>query len=389
MFKRLIDLPKHPKKSFFLWGQRQTGKSTLLKAMYPDALWIDLLKSDEFRRYTDEPHLLRTEILPRSGKNLVVIDEVQKIPLLLDEAQWLIENKKTVLILCGSSARKLKRGQANLLGGRALRYELTGLVSAEIGDNWDLVRMINNGYLPPHYAIDNPWKSFEAYVGDYLKEEVASESLVRNLPAFSGFLPAAAISDTERINFSNIARECGVSVPTTQEYFQILVDTLLGRFLPAYVKRQKRRIVNAPKFYFCDVGIVNFLAKRKSLEPGNELFGKAFENWVYHELTACNLYTDASWDLSYWALSTGLEVDFIINDLECAIEAKASPKIGNDHLKGLRELKTEHPSVKRRIVVCLEKRTRLTSDGILILPVKEFTKRLWDGSLTSLKHDRG
>ncbi len=378
MYKRSIRIQTGIKESFFLWGSRQTGKSTLLKKLFSHAVWIDLLKADEFRRYLDHPEYLRTELIKDKEKKIVIIDEIQKIPLLLDEVHWLIENKNTVFGLCGSSARKLKRGHANLLGGRAIRYELFGLTAKELGTDFDLNLMLNNGYLPRHYMSKSPFKLLRSYVSDYLKEEIAAEGLVRNLPAFSSFLDIASLSDTELVNFSNIARDCGVSSHSIKEYFQILEDTLLSRWLPSFRKRPKRRVINAPKFYFSDVGIVNFLSKRKGLEPGSPLYGKAFENWVFHELTAYNEYSENYYDLSYWRLASGIEVDFIVGDMEIAIEAKATKKITSDHVRNLKNLRIDHPNVKHLVIVCLETKERITSDGILILPYKNFIKRLWN-----------
>ena len=228
------------------------------------------------------------------------------------------------LALCGSSARKVKRGQANLLGGRAVRYELYGLIAREIGRDFNLDRMLNHGYLPRIYESDRPQRLLNAYVADYLREEVAAEDLTRNLPIFSEFLNVAVLSDAELVNFSTIALDCGVSSHTIKGYFQILEDTLLGRWLPAYTKRPKRRVITAPKFYFADVGMVNHLAKRGGLQAGSELYGKAFENWVFHELSAHNAYSETFATLSYWRLASGIEVDFIVNDMQLAIEAKAS-----------------------------------------------------------------
>ncbi|MGZ8452554.1 MAG: ATP-binding protein [Candidatus Binatia bacterium] len=219
------------------------------------------------------------------------------------------------------------------------------------------------------------------YVADYLKEEVAAEGLVRNLPVFSEFLNIAVLSDAELVNFSTIARDCGVSSPTIKGYFQILEDTLLGRWLPAYTRRPKRRVIGAPKFYFVDVGMVNYLARRGELQPGSELYGKAFENWLFHELTAHNAYSQAFAQISYWRLASGMEVDFIINDMELAIEAKATAKINADHLRGLRALKVDQPRVKQQIIVCLERTSRRTEDGIWILPATEFCDRLSGGTL--------
>ena len=382
MFDRSLVLPQPGSETFFLWGPRQAGKSTLLRGCYPDAYWVDLLKSEVFRRYLDHPEYLRQELAaaPLAGRQ-IVIDEVQKVPALLDEVHWLIENRGLHFALCGSSARKVRRGAANLLGGRAVRYELRGLTAGELGAAFDLSRMLNHGYLPRIYQAARPRRLLDAYIADYLREEVAAEGLVRNLPAFSGFLDAAALSDGEMVNFSNIARECGVSSPTAKAYFEILNDTLLGRWLTAYRKRRKRRVIGAPKFYFADVGVVNRLIRRGELTPGSPLYGKAFENWVFHELSAGIEYQEWDLELTCWRLPSGIEVDFVLGDMEVAVEAKASARITRDHLRGLRTLVEEHPGVGRRIVVCLEPRARRTDDGIDILPAADFVGRLGQGAL--------
>jgi predicted AAA+ superfamily ATPase len=380
MLDRALQLPQRPRTSFFLWGPRQTGKSTLLRATYPQSRIIDLLGAREFLRYARDPGVLREEV-ESARERFVIIDEVQKVPALLDEVHWLIENRKVVFALCGSSARKVRRGHANLLGGRACRYELHGLVAAELGEDFDLVRLINHGYLPRHYLDDDAAPLLHAYVGDYLKEEVAAEGLTRNLPAFSNFLAAAALADGQLVNYTTIGRDCGVSPYTVKEYFQILVDTLLGSYLPAYRRRPKRRVIQAPKFYFADVGVVNHLARRGRVEPGGELFGSAFENWMFHELCAYRAYRDFTLDLSYWRLASGIEVDFIVGDLRLAIEAKATARVHADHLRGMRELAREHPKLGRRVVVSLDERPRRTEDGIEILPAAQFARRLWSGEL--------
>lgn len=381
MISRRLLLPPPAEETFFLWGSRQTGKTTLLREHYPRAFWVDLLKAEEYRSYLERPELLREELSSYATPPFVVVDEVQKVPGLFDEVQWLHENRGVRFALCGSSARKVRRGHANLLGGRAIRYELQGLVSAELGDDWRLERMLNHGYLPSIYLASNPKKRLNAYVADYLKEEIAAEGVVRNLPVFSGFLNLASLSDTELVNYSTIARDCGVSSQTIKEYFTILEDTLLGKWLPAYRKRPKRRVISSPKFYFSDVGVVNFLAKRGTLEPGSELYGKAFENWCFHELSAYNLYSDSFAELSYWRLASGYEVDFIVNDLAIAIEAKAVAKITSDHLKGLRALKQDQNAVGRAIVVCLAPKPRRTDDGIEIMPARDFCQALWAGEM--------
>jgi len=382
VFTRAIRLPAAGSETFFLWGPRQTGKTTLLRKTYPNAFWVDLLKSEEYRRYLQNPERLRQELNAATSVRQVVIDEVQKVPQLLDEAHWLLENRSIQFALSGSNARKVKRGAANLLGGRAVRYELHGLTAVEIGKDFDLDRAINHGYLPRIYLSDRPQRLLEAYVADYLKEEVAAEALVRNLPVFSEFLNIAALSDTELVNFSTIARDCGVSSHTIKGYFGILEDTLLGRWPPAYTKRPKRRVIAAPKFYFADVGIVNHLARRgTALARGSELYGKAFENWVFHELTAYNAYREAFARLSYWRVASGIEVDFVLND-EVAIEARATAKVTADHLRGLRNLVQDHPRVRHRIIVCLESKSRRTEEGILIVPAREFCDRLNAGDFS-------
>ncbi len=383
MFNRSLLLPTAGSESFFLWGPRQAGKSTLLRQSYPDAHWVDLLQSDVFRRYLEHPEYLRQELASATAPagRQVVIDEVQKVPALLDEVHWLIENRGFQFALCGSSARKVRRGAANLLGGRAVRYELRGFTAGELGTAFDLNRMLNHGYLPRIYQAARPRRLLDAYVADYLREEVAAEGLVRNLPAFSGFLDAAALSDGEMVNFSNIARECGVSSPTAKAYFEILVDSLLGRWLSAYRRRRKRRLIGAPKFYFADVGVVNRLSRRGELAPGAQLYGKAFENWVFHELSACIEYQEWDLELTYWRLPSGIEVDFVLGDMEVAMEAKASARITRDHLRGLRTLLEEHPGVRLRIVVCLEPSARRTEDGIDIIPAADFVRRLGQGAL--------
>ena len=381
MFTRSLQLPDAGTATFFLWGPRQTGKTTLLRAAYPDAFWIDLLKADEYRRFVERPELLREQLTSEPSVRQVVIDEIQKVPALLDEVHWLHENRGIHFALCGSSARKVRRGGVNLLGGRAVRYELHGLTAAELGDDFDLDRALNHGYLPRLYLADRPRKLQEAYAATYLKEEVAAEGLVRKLPVFSQFLDVAALGDTELVNFTTIARECGVSSHTVKSYFGILEDTLLGRFLPAYRRRSKRRVIGAPKFFFADVGVVNYLALRGTLQRRGALHGKAFENWVFHELCAHRAYGGDYERISHWRLTSGIEVDFIIDDMRVAIEAKASSKITSNHLKDLRHLIDDHPGVERRIVVSLEERARTTDDGIEILPALAFAKALAAGAL--------
>lgn len=380
MYKRRLNLSKKLKYSFFLWGPRQVGKTSLLRSTFPEAHYIDLLRSEEFALFQTYPERLRERIRQNQWK-FVIIDEIQKVPALLDEVHLLIEEDRVIFALCGSSARKLKRGHANLLGGRALRYELSGLVSSELGEDFSIERILNHGYMPRMYAEDDYIPLLKAYCADYLKEEVFAEGLVRKLAPFSRFLEIAALGDTEQLQFDTVARDCGVSAPTARSYYDILVDTLLGRYLPAYTIRPKRRTISGPKFYFRDLGIVNYLCQRSTLKPRSELWGKAFENWVCHELHAYLEYSGHNEGLTYWRLSTGVEVDFIVGHMTCALEAKSSSHIKSDHLKGLRELKKDFPSLKRSIVVSMEPISRVTDDGIEILSYQDFNRSLWMGEL--------
>ncbi len=371
----LIDAENH---SLFLWGARQTGKSTLLKEMFTNAIWFDLLLSDVYERLSKNPSILRETVLAQPETNLVIIDEIQRIPELLNEVHWLITNKGTQFILSGSSSRKIIRGGYNLLGGRALRYELYPLVSSEIPD-FDLLRALNNGLLPRHYLATNVKKLISAYIGNYLRDEIAAEAKIRNTQSFAKFLEAAAFSNGEMVNYANIASDCGVSAPTVKEYFQILEDTLIGRFLPSYQKKPKRRVISAPKFYFFDVGIVNYLLKRGKIEFGSEVFGNAFEHFIYHEIYAHSQYSGLGYSISYWRTASQIEVDFILGDNEVAVEVKSTANASARHLSGLKSFAEEYKT-KQLILVCNEPMARLV-DNIHILPWKVFLQKLWDGEI--------
>lgn len=378
MYKRIQKFNELANHSCFLWGPRQTGKSTLLKELYPDAPYYDLLLSEEFQRLSRRPSLLHEELAFHITPTPVIIDEVQKIPPLLDEIQWLIVNKGISFILCGSSARKLKRQGGNLLGGRAIRYELFPLVSKEIPD-FQLVRALNNGLLPRHYQVENAVRLLSAYIGDYLKEEIAAEALTRNVPAFARFLEIAAFSNGGIINFTAIAQECGVSLPTAKAYFQILVDTLIGHFVPTFQKRPKRRVIQAPKFYFFDVGIANTLLKRGQIVRGSESFGDAFEHFIFQELLAHRHYSGLEYAMSYWRTITGLEVDFILGSGQIALEVKGVEEVQPRHLKGLHAFIEEYQP-QRAIVVSLDPRPRQIGK-ITILPWQQFLEELWAGKI--------
>lgn len=364
--------------SFFLWGARQTGKSTLLKAMYSKSLWFDLLLTDVFERFQKNPSQLREIIMALQPTEPVVIDEIQKIPSLLDEIHWLIENTKTHFVLSGSSPRKILRTGANLLGGRALRYELFPLVSSEIPD-FELLRALNNGLLPRHYLSDNPGKLISAYIGNYLRDEIIAEARTRNVSTFSRFLEVAAFSNGEMVNYTNIASECGVSSPTIKEYFQILEDTLTGSFLPSFQKRPKRRVILASKFYYFDVGIVNYLLKRGRIEHGSEIFGNAFEHFIYQELVGHSHYSGLQYPLHYWRTTSQAEVDFVLGDHELAIEVKSTANATPRHAKGLKKFAEEY-TVKKQILVSNDLYPRQMG-SVLVLPWKIFLQKLWAGEL--------
>jgi predicted AAA+ superfamily ATPase len=377
MYHRKQVLTDSQNESLFLWGARQTGKSTLLKKLFPGALWFDLLLSDIYERLLRNPSLLRETIIANNYK-VVIIDEIQRIPELLNEVHWIITNLPVRVVMSGSSPRKIIRSNTNLLGGRALRYELYPLISQEIPD-FDLIRALNNGLLPRHYLSSSPKKKISAYVGNYLRDEIAGEAKLRNVANFSRFLESAAFSNGEMINYSNIASDCGVSAVTVKEYFQILEDTLIGRFLPSYQKKPKRRVITAPKFYFFDIGIVNHLLKRGRIEFGSELFGNAFEHFIYNELYAHSSYSGKDYPIYYWRTASQIEIDFVLGNNEVAIEVKSTSNVQPKHLKGLKHFSEEY-SVKQLILICNEPLPRI-SDGIRILPWKIFLEELWSGRI--------
>ena len=384
MYTRIQNLHLSSEQTCFLWGPRQTGKSTLLKMLFPSAIRYDLLLSSEYQTLLRNPNLICERCLAagldaNSQRNPIIIDEIQKLPVLLDEIHWLMVNKGLRFILCGSSARKLKRGHANLLGGRAVRYELHPLVFREIPE-FSLIKALNSGLIPRHYDSDTPERLIQSYVGDYLKEEIMAEALTRNMPAFSRFLEVAALSNGEILNYTNIARECGVSSPTVKEYFQILEDTLVARQLPAYRKRGKRRQVLSPKFYFFDLSPVIHFARRGKVLPGSELFGRSFEHFLWMEISAHSSYSERLYPISYWRSTSGFEVDFILGDHEIAVESKSSGLANKTHLRGLRAFKQEH-TVRRSILVSLDPNPRKTEDQIEILPWQTFLEQLWGGKV--------
>jgi len=343
-----------------------------------------MLQTDLFLEFTKRPFLLREQLIaadPKQLKEPVIIDEVQKVPQLLDEIHWLIENKGLRFILCGSSARPLKRGKGNLLGGRAWRYEMHPLVSAEVCD-LNLLWALNRGMIPVHYLEEDYHKSLQAYVRDYLKEEVFDEGLTRNIPAFSRFFDAMGYSHGELTNYSNIARDCGVDAKTVKEYYQILVDTLLGTMVEPYKRRQERQIITkAGKFYLFDVGVAGAITQRHILQERGEQFGKALEHLILMEILAHRAYRELNYDVNFWRAKSGLEVDFVLGRGEVAIEVKGSSRIDNADLRSLKAFMEEyHP--KKAFVVCNERMPRV-HESIHLLPWRDFLIMLWNGSVIS------
>jgi len=312
--RRLLDLRLPPRQSAFLWGPRRVGKSYWIREHCKRAPIIDLLQSDVFGEYAARPALLRERF---GGKrdSLVVIDEIQKIPALLDEVHWIIENTSQAFLLTGSSARKLRRGHANLLAGRAWRRQMLPLTSQEV-DEIDLEQVMISGLLPPHFLSTDPIEDLRAYVGDYLKEEIAAEALTQNIPAFAEFLRVAAITSSELINYTNVARESGVSAKVVRSYFSILEDTYLGFRLPPWRRARNRRLIETEKFFLFDVGVANYLARRRPMLGGSE-FGKSFEHYILMELKAYQAYREPEMELSFWRTAAGQEVDFILGSPRC------------------------------------------------------------------------
>jgi predicted AAA+ superfamily ATPase len=359
----------------FLWGPRQTGKTTLVKRRFPGAAFYDLLDSDQSARLSVRPGLLREEVLGQRPER-VVIDEVQKVPGLLDEVHWLLENSATAFILCGSSARKLRRKARNLLGGRAVEQRLLPLCSREV-PGLDLDRMLNHGGLPAHYLSDSPQELLSSYVNTYIKEEIIDESLTRNIPAFSRFLQVAGLTHGRQLNYANVGRESGVSAGTVRNYYQILKDTLLGFELEPWRVRKKRRLVETSRFFLFDIGVANHLnPEGHTVVPGSDTYGRAFEHFLLNEVRAYLEYRRSDAPLCYWRTSSGVEVDLIAAEMDLALEFKSTVDARPADLRGLRALKEEH-AVGRAVLVSRDERARRSEDGIEMMHWTDFCTRLW------------
>ena len=378
MYHRIFDIENRLDEAMFLFGGRQTGKSTLLKERFPKAVYIDLLKSDVRNRFKQHPEEFRESLLRYPPETLVIVDEIQKVPDLLDEVHWLMVEKGLWFILSGSSARKIKRSGANNLGGRAIPETLFPLVSAEIPD-FDLERAVQNGMIPRHYMVANARNRMRAYIDLYLKEEIIEEALVQNVDEFVRFMEVAAIMDGEILNYENVASDCEVSANTVKAYYKILVDTLLGFEVPAYRKVIKRKLYKSPRFYYFDVGIANHLTKRYHLAPKTPEYGHAFEHLIMQEIVAYLGYTNSDEELTYWHTYENLEVDAVIGDARVAIEIKSKEHIDHDDKKGVTEFAKEHPDTKQ-ILVSRDRISRRSGDVDLYY-VTDFFKALWAGEI--------
>lgn len=386
--KRYLQLNLPEGQSAFLWGARKTGKSTFLRQHYPKSLFIDFLDSETLHKYTQRPYLLRelVETLTDEQRKLpIILDEVQKVAPILNDVHWLIENKKPVsFILCGSSARQMRRQGVNLLGGRAWRYVFCPLAFPELKE-FDLIHIFKTGLLPAHYLDpQNIRMHMRSYVHDYLGQEIQQESVIRNMRAFLRFLDLMSFCQTEIINYSNLARDCAVDAKTVKGYFEILEDMLLGTFVYPFFERDKRdHLVSHPKFYFFDVGVSNFIARQEISEIRGSEAGKMFEHYLFMELYAHKHLNLLDHSINYWRTKTGHEVDFILNDGHLAIECKISNHIQKRDLSGLFAFKKDFPKAEL-FLVCLESAMRImTIDEIKvkIYPVKQFLDDLWSGKI--------
>ncbi|MBR5029617.1 MAG: ATP-binding protein [Muribaculaceae bacterium] len=381
MINRYLKISDIKNDSVFLFGARQTGKTTLLLNMFPECKFYDLLESNTYERLQRNPSLLRQELLNAQSGEIVIIDEIQLIPELLNEVHWLIVRKDIHFILSGSSARKLKRKGVNTLGGRAVRNILYPLVSNEIPD-FDLIKAVNSGMLPKHYLASSNqqlFKRMQAYISVYLKEEIAAVALVRRLASFNRFMEAAALTDGEMVNYRNIAQDCGVDAKTVKEYFTILEETLIGYMIPAFTRTVKRRLNQSPRFYYFDVSLPNYLLNRRNMLPGSDDFGHAFEHLMIQEIVAYLGYNEYEKALSYWHTYSGYEVDAVLGDAKVAIEFKSCKEVQSKHLHGLRAFKEEHPDA-RLIIVSLDVNPRIFND-VEVMPATYFLKELWGGKI--------
>ena len=379
-FKRILSLPELlAKKSFFLLGPRATGKSFLIREqLAQDALIINLLNSTFYLRLLNNPSDLES-IIAAQNKKIIVIDEIQRIPTLLNEVHRLIEEKSLTFLLTGSSARRLKGENVNLLAGRAWQTNLFPLTSKEI-ENFNLEHYLLHGGLPAVYGSKYPQEELYAYVETYLREEIQAESLVRKIPSFSRFLKVSALTSGQILNFTNIASDAAVPTSTIREYYHILEDTLIGFIVPAWTKSVKRKAISAAKFYYFDIGVRNTLAEIKNIDPNSKLYGQAFEHFIMLELRSYLSYRRIKKNICYWRSKHGHEVDVIIGE-DVAVEIKSTKQVSDKHLKNLRYL-AEEGMIKRYILLSHDPINRKI-DNIEIMHWQSFIKMLWSDQLTT------
>jgi predicted AAA+ superfamily ATPase len=367
------------KNTVFLFGPRQTGKSSYVRQQLGETVdrTYNLLDQGLLRRLLADPTLLRQELAARKFQDRVVcIAEVQKCPALLDEVHLLIEEKGLRFLLTGSSARRLHQKGNNLLGGRGRDRVMRPLTWHELGPKFDLLRTFRTGLIPSHYLAEDPEDALDSYVGRYLTEEIAAEGLARNIPDFSRFLTAATVCNAQEVVFTSVASDAGLARQTVQSWFNILEETLLGEQVQAWTKTVKRKAIERAKFYFFDLGVVRALRGFPVVTEGSADFGPFFEHFVYMELAAWRDYRSPRSALNYWRSTSGFEVDFILGN-QTALEVKATTRVDDRDLRGLRALK-EEGLLSRYVVVCREATARLTNDGIEILPWQEFLGELWN-----------
>lgn len=364
-------------RSVFLFGPRQTGKTTLLRRRYPDAFHVNLLDGRRFLSYSAEPWRIGEETAGLAPGSVVVIDEIQRLPHLLNEVHNLIEARGLRFVLTGSSPAKLRRGGVNLLGGRARIRRLFPLVYPEI-PSWDLDRILATGSLPSVFLSDDPWEDLRAYAGIYLQQEIQAEGLVRGIDRFSRFLHTAALVAGQQVVFESIASDAQVPARTVREYFAILEQTLIGRTVAPYQPGAvaSRKAVARGKFFFFDVGVVQALTGRRTVVRRTPEYGAALEQYLFSEIEAWTAYGRVGSELGYWRTVDGMEVDFVVPG-RFAVEIKAGRSIGAGDVRGLKALCTDAPEL-RPLVVCTDEVAR-TIDGIEVLPVQRFLDRLWGG----------
>ncbi len=375
MYKRLLKISAESTKSFFLFGPRGTGKTSWVKQVFVNNVYLDLLDGGIFQRLQAHPERL-SQFIPPDYTGWIILDEVQKLPALLNEVHRLIEQKHYRFILTGSSARSLRRRGVNLLAGRALYYAMHPLTAIELGKDFNLKRALRYGQLPAITSETDPKHYLESYVKAYVREEVMQEGLTRNLSAFSKFLEIASFSQGSLLNTSIIAREIGVDQKTISNYFDLLEDLLLANRLPVFTKRAKRKLVSHSKFYYFDVGIYHILRPMGPLDSIQESDGFAMESLVLQESKAINSYLRLGYEFYFWRTRHGTEVDFILYGEKglIAIEVKSSSSFDKSDLRGLRSFAEDYPIAKLYLVYGGEHSEYV--DNITIMPVIDFLKNL-------------